>query len=196
MRRFPLTMTPFAAAALGAVALAGPCEATNYLFDEKRTEVRFSYSMALATGGGRFTKVRGTAEFDQSAPEKAKVDAIIDTASLTADEPLVESELKGTNFFNVEAQPQMRFKSRSVHAERSDAAQMNGDITVNGITRPVVLQVALQPHEGPALKYSQGALELVAKTHIRRSDFNMTAYRDMVGNEVQIEIRAILRPAR
>jgi polyisoprenoid-binding protein YceI len=193
MRKSTL-MSSLATLAFGAMALAGQCEAASYVFDQKRTEVRFSYSMGFAKSGGRFSKVRGTAQFDAAAPERTKVDAVIETGSLTADEPMVESELRGTNFFNVLAQPQMTFKSRAVRADTSEAAEMNGDITVNGITRPVVLQVALQPHEGPALRYSAGALELVAKTRIRRRDFNMTAYGDMVGDEVQIEIRAILRP--
>jgi polyisoprenoid-binding protein YceI len=173
--------------------LAGRADAASYLFDAKRTEVRFAYSVGLGTGGGRFTQVRGTAEFDQAAPEKTQVEALIETGSLVADEPVVESELKGTNFFNVQIQPQMSFKSRAVRAESSEAAEMTGDITVNGITRPVVLEVSLQPH-GAELKYSAGALELVAKTQIRRRDFNMTAYADMVGDLVHIEIRAILRP--
>jgi polyisoprenoid-binding protein YceI len=180
--------------ALSPMPLAGRADAASYLFDAKRTEVRFAYSVGLGTGGGRFTQVRGTAEFDRAAPEKTQVEAVIETGSLTADEPVVESELKGTNFFNVQIQPQMSFKSRAVRAESSEAAEMIGDITVNGITRPVVLEVSLQPHEGPELKYSGGALELVAKTQIRRRDFNMTAYADMVGDEVHIEIRAILRP--
>ena len=186
--------TALAALALSPMPLAGRADAASYMFDAKRTEVRFAYSVGLGTGGGRFTQVRGSAEFDQAAPEKTQVEAVIETGSLTADEPVVESELKGTNFFNVQVQPQMLFKSRSVRAESSEAAEMTGDITVNGITRPVVLEVSLQPHEGPALKYSAGALELVAKTQIRRRDFNMTAYADMVGDEVHIEIHAILRP--
>jgi polyisoprenoid-binding protein YceI len=194
MRRFTST-SHLAALALGALALAGPCKAASYVFDQKRTEVRFSYSLGFGTGAGRFTKVRGTAQFDPAEPATAKVEAVIETASLMADEPMVESELKGTNFFNVTAQPQMTFKSHEVDAEGADAARLSGDITVNGITRPVVLQVMLQPHTGPALKYSAGSLELVAKTQIRRRDFNMTAYADMVGDEVQIEIRAVLRPA-
>jgi polyisoprenoid-binding protein YceI len=187
---------PAAILLLSAVTMAAPVDAAMYVFDAKRTQVRFAYTMGLSTGRGRFTSVDGTAEFDEAAPEKSTVEAVIATASLTADEPVIESELKGSEFFNAAEQPQIRFKSRGVRAEASNAAEMTGDITVNGITKPVVLQVTLRPHNNPALKYSQDSREFTAITHIRRSAFNMTAYPSMVGDDVEIEIDAILRPAR
>jgi polyisoprenoid-binding protein YceI len=190
------TKAAFTTLAIFALTANGPCSAASYAFDKKRTEVRFAYTMGLATGRGRFTSIDGTAEFDEAAPEKTSVESVIATASLTADEPVVESELKGSEFFNADVEPQIRFKSRSVRAQTSDAAEMTGDITVNGITKPVVLQVSLRPHDNPALKYSQGAREFVATTHIRRSEFNMTAFQSMVGDDVQIEIDAILRQTR
>lgn len=190
------TDAAFAVIAIFTLAAAGQCSAASYAFDKKHTEVRFAYTMGFSTGKGRFTSVDGTAEFDEAAPEKTAVEAVIATASLTADEPIIESELKGSDFFNADVEPQIRFKSRSVRAEAPDAAEMTGDITVNGITKPVVLQVSLRPHDNPALKYSQGAREFVATTHIRRSEFNMTAYPSMVGDDVQIEIDAILRKTR
>ena len=187
------TNAAFAVIAICTLAAVGPCSAASYAFDQKRTEVRFAYTMGFSTGKGRFTSVDGTAEFDEAVPEKTMVEAVIATASLTADEPVIESELKGSEFFNAAEEPQIRFKSRSVRAEAADAAEMIGDITVNGITKPVVLQVSLRPHDNPALKYSQGSREFIATTHIRRSEFNMTAYPSMVGDDVEIVIDAILR---
>jgi polyisoprenoid-binding protein YceI len=77
---------------------------------------------------------------------------------------------------------------------------MIGDMTINGITKPVTLEVRIAPHNNPALKYSQGSLEFLATTRIRRSAFNMTAYASMVADdidiEIEIEIDAILRKAR
>jgi polyisoprenoid-binding protein YceI len=180
------------------VALAGlvvtpPCSAASYMFDMKRTEVRFTYTMGFSAGHGRFTSVNGTVQFDEAAPDKTQVQAVIETGSLVAEEPVIESELKGSEFFNVVEQPQMRFASRAVHPLDQSHAEMYGDLTVNGITRPVQMQVLLKPHSGPALKYSQDAREFVARTRIRRSAFAMTSYASMVGDEVEIEIDAIVR---
>ena len=78
-------------------------------------------------------------------------------------------------------------------ATGTDTAEMTGDITVNGITKPITFTVSLHPHDDPALKYSVGAREFVATGHIQRSAFNMTAYQEMVGDNVDIEIDAVVR---
>jgi polyisoprenoid-binding protein YceI len=90
----------------------------------------------------------------------------------------------------------MTFRSRSVNPTASDTAEITGDITVNGITKPVTLEVTLTAHDDPALKYSAGSKKFVAKTKILRSAFKMDSYADMVGDEIDIEIDAIVRPQR
>jgi polyisoprenoid-binding protein YceI len=181
------------AAALFVVLACWPAHATSYVFDKSRTAVRFTYFMGLAKQNGHFTRVDGTLQFDDNAPERSRVTATIATASLETGQPIVDDALKGSDFFNVVAEPAMTFKSQSVQSTGADTAEMTGDITVNGITKPVTLDVSLRPHSNPALKYSAGAREFIAKTRIKRSDFNMTAYQSMVGDEVDIEIDAIVR---
>jgi len=171
----------------------GPAYAESYVFDKRRTEVRFTYFMGLARQNGRFAQVDGTLQFDDHAPERSRVRATIATASLQTGQPIVDDALKSSDFFNVVAAPVMTFQSRSVQSTGSDTAKMTGNITVNGITKPVTLDVSLRPHSNPALKYSIGARRFIAKTRIKRSDFNMTAYQSMVGDDVDIEIDAIVR---
>lgn len=183
------------AVAMSAVASTTAC-AAKFAFDERRTEVRFVYTMAYSTQRGRFTRVSGTLDFDDKAPEKANISASIATASLTTGEPLVDSELKGASFFNVQASPSIKFKSRSVIPSNSEKADVSGDITVNGITKPVTLTVSIKPHDDAALKYDSGSRVFHAKTRILRSAFNMTDYQSMVNDEVDIEIDAIVRPVR
>jgi polyisoprenoid-binding protein YceI len=167
--------------------------AESYIFDARRTEVRFAYLMGPAKQQGRFSQVNGTLQFDEHAPERSTVTATVATASLGTGEPIVDDELKGSDFFNVAVDPVMTFKSRSVRSTGTDMAEMTGDITVNGITKPITLMVSLHPHDDPALKYSAGAREFVATGRIQRSAFNMTAYQAMVGDDVGIEIDAIVR---
>jgi len=102
--------------------------------------------------------------------------------------------LKGVNFFNAKAAPELTFRSRSVKPTAANTAEIMGDITVNGVTKPVTLAVTVTPHDDPALKYSAGSKKFVAKTTISRSAFNMTSYADMVGDEIGIEIDAVVRP--
>jgi polyisoprenoid-binding protein YceI len=182
-----------AAALVAVVLLTSPlCSAAPYVFDKRHTEVRFAYSMGLSAGRGRFTRVDGKVDFDEAAPEKTKVIAIIEAASLATGEPIMDSMLKGSEFFDVVRRPQLRFTSRTVHMRGPGKAEMSGEITINGITKPVVLQVTLQPHVRPELKYSRTAYAFTAATQIRRSEFGMTAYSSMAGDDIKIEIDALL----
>jgi polyisoprenoid-binding protein YceI len=188
------------AAALGALfisqfATALPAQAERFAFDQKRTEVRFVYTMGLATQRGVFSTVTGSLDFDEAQPEKSKVTANIATASLSTGQPIIDNTLKGSSFFNVSASPAITFKSKSVQAGGEGVMNVAGDITVNGITKPVTLKVSLKPRD-PALKHSAGAKEFTATTRIQRSAFNMTDFQSMVADEVDIEIIAIVRPQK
>lgn len=183
----------FAAAGMF-VTDATTASARRFEFDQRRTEVRFIYKMAFSTQRGRFTKVAGTLDYDASAPGKSKVKASISAASLTTGEALVDNELKGAAFFNVENSPVIVFRSLKVKPDSPSDAQVAGEITVNGITKPVILQVSIKPHDDPALKYDAGAQRFIATTRIQRSDFAMTGYQAMVDDDVDIEIDAVARP--
>jgi polyisoprenoid-binding protein YceI len=180
-------------AALTAAAVP-PAHAGRFEFDQRRTEVRFVYKMAYSTQRGRFTKASGTLDYDEAAPEKSKISASITAASLTTGEALVDNELKGAAFFNVAVSPVIAFRSLAVRPLSATAADVSGEITVNGITKPVTLKVSLKPHDDLALKFDAGAREFIATTRIQRSAFNMTDYQSMVDDDIDIEIVAIARP--
>jgi polyisoprenoid-binding protein YceI len=127
-----------------AVLASYPVCAETYVFDQNHTEVRFAYLMGPAKQQGRFSRVDGTLQFDEAAPENSQVTATVATASLETGQPIIDDELKGGDFFNVKAEPVLIFKSRSVRSTGAGAAEMNGDITVNGITKPVTLAVTLR----------------------------------------------------
>lgn len=171
-----------------------PAQAGRYEIDQRRTEVRFAYKMALSTQRGRFTKVSGTIDYNPAAPEKSKVRASIAAASLSTGEAFVDNELKGVAFFNVEASPVIAFRSIAVRSHSPTAADLSGEITINGITKPVTLKVSLAPHDDPALKFDAGAQKFIAKTKIKRSAFNMTKFQALVDDDIELEIDAIVRP--
>ncbi|OYW53286.1 MAG: hypothetical protein B7Y80_08245 [Hyphomicrobium sp. 32-62-53] len=189
-------MTAALVAVLPFIIAAPAAQAESYIFHPRKTEVRFSYMMGLLTQRGRFSRVEGSLQYDERAPENSKVFARIATASIETGQPIVDDELKGVNFFNAKAAPELTFRSRSVKPMTENTAEITGDITVNGVTKPVTLAVTLTPHEDPALKYSAGSKKFVAKTTISRSAFNMTSYADMVGDEIAIEIDAVVRPQK
>ena len=185
---------PLVGASLASLLFASdPARAATYVFDQKRTELRFAYLMGAAKQQGHFSHVEGTLQFDERAPERSQVTATVATASLETGQPIIDDELKSSDFFNVKAEPVLVFKSRSVRSTGDGAAEMDGDITINSITRPVTLEVTLRAHDDQALKWSNGAKEFVATTRIKRSAFNMTSFESMVSDDVDIEIDAIVR---
>ncbi len=111
----------------------------------ERAEVRFSYSIALSSGIGRFTSVKGTADIDDAALDKTTVEALIDTRTLRTSDQMWQGELRGADFFDVAKYPQMRFKSTSVRPKNATTGEMTGNMTIKSVTRPIVLHVTLQP---------------------------------------------------
>ena len=183
----PAHFRTLAACLVFALLLPSFTSAAPYVFDNRRAEVRFAYSLPFSNGTGLFTGVSGTADVNDAAPEKGSVDVVIDTRTLKASDQLSEGELRGSSFFSVAKYPQMHFRSRSIRGKSPTSYEIVGDMTVRGITKPIVLHVELQGPTG-------GVRQMRAITRIRRSDFDMTAFALLVGDTVQIEIRAPLVP--
>jgi len=164
---------------LGGVASPIRTFAATYAFDSKRADVNFTYYVGFLSQSGRFTELDGLFQFDERAPERGSISAVIKTTSLTAH--AWESELKGSMFFNVAVFPEIRFRSRSAKLAAGDGAEFIGDLTMNGVTQPVALLAILKNRS-----------HVSATGHIKRSAFNMTALSFLVADEIDIQIEAEL----
>lgn len=153
--------------------------AAAYAFDGKHADVSFKYYVGFLSQSGRFTELDGLFQFDVRAPERSAINAVVKTASLTAN--AWESELKSSMFFNVAAFPEIRFKSRFAKAATENGAEFTGDLTMNGVTQPVIL-----------LAFLKNGTHVSASAHIKRSAFNMTALSLLVSDEIDIQIEADL----
>ncbi len=151
--------------------------AATYVLDSRHADVNFTYYVGFISETGRFTEMNGLFQFDARAPERGSLDAVVKTASLTAN--AWERELKSSMFFNVAVFSEIRFKSRSVKLAGANSAEFTGDLTMNGVTQPVTLVAVLK--DGPHVS---------ASAHIKRSAFNMTALSFLVSDEIDIEIEA------
>ncbi len=173
-----------ASAFISLAVSAGGSLAATYSFDNKRADVSFTYTVGFVQQSGRFTELNGLFKFDQRAPERGSISAVIKTSSLTAN--TFQEELRGSDFFNVAVFPEIRFVSRSVRAVGENSAEFSGDLTMNGVTQPVTLQVVFQP--------VAGSRPIVTATgRLRRSAFNMTALSLLVDDEIEIQIKAALQ---
>lgn len=178
------------------VATAAAARADTYVIDKNHTEVRFVWGhLGLSRQGGRFLDVQGKVEFDPAKPEASSVDVTIPLSGLSTgvkelDRQLVESK----EYFDAAAHPAITFRSTSVVVQGERNALVMGDLAMNGISRPVTLEVGWNfTGEHPLAKinptykdfYSSG---FSATTQIRRSDWGLTRAIPYVSDEIRITI--------
>ena len=149
---------------------------------------------------GHFKNVTGTMVFEPDDPSHSSVNVVIDANQLWTGEPARDAHLKSADFLDVANHPQVLFKSTSV--ERCGASQYKtaGDLTIRGITRPVVLDVHYSG-QWPTPYWEDGVDKgpitragFVATTSINRHDFDVKWNSVMdhggivVGNDIDITI--------
>jgi len=170
---------------LAASALAGtvvvPCAsiAATSILDNSHTDVSFTYYVGFISQSGHFSQIKGVFQFDPHSPHIGSINAVIRTESLTAS--AWESEMKGPDFFNVAVFPEIRFQSRSAKLLGADTAEFTGELTMNGVTRPVTLLAKLG-----------NGRHVSAMARIKRSAFNMTALSFLIADDIDIRIEGDL----
>ena len=129
--------------------------------------------LMISTVRGQMNGIKGTAHYDPKHPTDATVEATIDCRTLTTGVAKRDEQMKGPDFFDTKLYPTMKFRSRKVETSGPGKLKISGDLTINAITRPVVLDV-----EGPSqpVKDAQGRekIGLSAATKINRKDFAIT----------------------
>lgn len=150
---------------------------------------------------GSFGKVSGVVIVDEKDITKSKVTATIDTTSIDTGVVKRDDHLKSADFLEVAKYPTMTFVSTNIAKNGSGKLKVTGDLTLHGVTRPVVLDV-----EGPSqeIKDPMGNLRTGASAtaKINRKDFGLTWNKMLeaggvaVGDEVIINIEVELIKAK
>src|SRR6266849_5985721 len=179
-----------------AITLALPvlAHADTWQIDPAHTNVEFTVRhLMISNVKGNFEKTSGTITTEGSDPASAKIDATIDAASINTRVERRDADLKSPNYLDVEKYPTLTFKSTKVEAAGEGKWKVTGDLTLHGVTKPVVLDVegTGAPIKDPFGNTRAGAS---ATTKINRKDFGV-AYNKaleaggvMVGDEVSITI--------
>jgi polyisoprenoid-binding protein YceI len=133
-------------------------------------------------------------------PSQSGVTATIEVASIDTRQEQRDAHIRSADFFHAEQHPQMTFRSTSVRNDGADW-QVEGDLTIKGTTRPVVLDLELNGF-GPDA-YGGVRAGFSAKTEINRNDFGVDLKMPMDGGgvvvadkvSIELEIEAVLRTA-
>ena len=112
----------------------------------------------------------------------------LDVSGAKASFPFAAQALKGPKVLDARAHPRMTFASTSVK-RAGNAADVTGQLTIRGVTKPVTLRAEIfRPQGSAATDYSHLTVRLTGR--VNRSDFGATGWSDMVGDEVRIVITA------
>src|SRR5438105_9917484 len=114
-----------------------------YKFDQSHSTIGFSVHQFLGTTHGKFTKFDGKIDIDREHPANSSVTARIDVRSIDTGIVKRDNHLRSPEFFAVEKYPDMSFKSRSVKQTGPQAGDIAGDLTMHGVTKPIILHVKL-----------------------------------------------------
>lgn len=176
------------AALLGAATFTASA-ADTYEIEPTHTFPYFRIShLGVSTFTGRFDQTSGTATIDLKK-KTGSVDVTIQVASLSTGVDKLNEHLAKDDFFNTAKYPTITFKSTSFKFEGDKLDEIKGNLTMLGVTKPVTLDVErFTCKEHPMKKTPFCGIDLEGK--IKRSDWGMSAYVPMVGDEVELLIEA------
>ena len=160
----------------------------KYVLDKPHTQVVFTVDhLGFAKSIGKFTDYQGSIQFDQAEPAKSSVEVTIQTASIDLNDQKWNDHMKSADFFNVEKFPAMTFKSTGIEVTGDKTANITGDLTILGVTKPVVLATVFnKAGKHPFMDRQEAGFS--ATTNIKRSDFGMGYGLPMVGDDVAITL--------
>ncbi|AHL77176.1 hypothetical protein CH92_19685 [Stutzerimonas stutzeri] len=130
------------ALALSSIILAGPATAADYVIDTKDQHafVNFKIShLGYSWLWGSFKEFDGGFSFDADKPEASKVKVSLQTASVDTNNAERDKHLRSEDFLNVSEHPDATFESTSVKPTGEGTADIAGNLTLNGVTKPVVI---------------------------------------------------------
>jgi polyisoprenoid-binding protein YceI len=137
---------------------------------------------------GSFKRWQGTVRVDDADVSRSSVTVRIDTASIEMLDAQQAAMLGGADFFDVARFPEMTYVSRRIERRGENALKVEGEITLRGITRPMQLDVSVtgrKPDAPPGAVYAH----FTATGRLKRSEFGMMKFIDLVGDTVDFSIR-------
>ncbi|PTL83773.1 YceI family protein [Vitiosangium sp. GDMCC 1.1324] len=165
-----LSMKP----AIAALVLAAPsfAFASEFDIDSAHSGAQFSVKHLMVSNvRGAFSKVTGKANIDEKDITKSTVEASIDATTVNTNEPKRDEHLRGADFFDTAKYPTITFKSTKVE-KAGENLKVTGDLTLHGVTKPVVLNVEgfTTESKDPWGNTKRGG---TATTKINRKDFGL-----------------------
>jgi polyisoprenoid-binding protein YceI len=180
------------ALATGILALATPlalAQTSTWVSDPAHSLVEFSIThLTVSNIHGRFGHVAATLVYNEADVTKSTVTATIDMTGVDTGEDARNNHLKSPDFFDVATYPSAAFTSTSV-TKSGNGLTINGNLTLHGVTKPVVLAAEGPRGPAPGMDHKPHA-GFSATTTIKRADFGIGAKFPgaVVGDDAKLDI--------
>ena len=179
------------ATALGAAlfsASAALAEAKKYTLDASHSQIVFSYDhLGFSTTWGMFSGFEGEIMFDQANPAASSVSVSMPVKSMLTGWEGRFQHFMSKDFFDASDDEMVSFASTGIEVTGETTAKITGDLTLNGVTKPVVLDAVLnKTGDHPMAKKPWAGFS--ATTSVLRSDFGLGMFAPYVSDEVAIQI--------
>jgi polyisoprenoid-binding protein YceI len=145
--------------------------AGSYAFDMSHTTIGFVARHMLSKVHGRFTAFDGRVKVGD-AIDDSEVHVEISADSVTTDSEQRDGHLRSGDFLEIESYPTIAFNSTGIRTGTGSAFELDGDLTIKGVTRPVTLQAEFLG-SGPGLQGGTLAA-FSAHTTVDREDWDLT----------------------
>ncbi|MCO5183318.1 MAG: YceI family protein [Anaerolineae bacterium] len=144
----------------------------TWQIDFSHSQIQFSVRhMMISKVRGTFEQFNGSINYDEVNPTNTTVDIAVDITSINTRDEQRDAHLRSADFFDAENFPMMTFKSTRVEQVNKHNGRLYGDLTIRGVTKPVVLEVT---YEGQAQSpWGTTSAGFSATGKINRKEWNM-----------------------
>lgn len=156
------------------VMLSGASQAADYLIDTKGAHAFIQFNikhLGYSWLVGRFNTFIGDFSYDEANPDASTVAVTIDTASIDSNHAERDKHLRGDDFLNVAKYPQATFVSTGYKELGDGKAELKGNLTLHGVTRPITIDVTqIGAGDDPWGGYRRG---FEGRTTLRLADYGI-----------------------
>lgn len=180
--------TLIAVALAGLAATSAVAAPQAYDLDASHSQIVFSYShLGFSTTYGMFSGFEGQIMFDQEDPENSSVSVSMPTKSMLTGWEGRFNHFMSPDFFGASDEDMVTFTSTAIEVTGDNTAMITGDLTLNNMTKSVVLDATLnQSGDNPMAGKAWAGFDATAT--LLRSDFGLGAFAPAVSDEVEVMI--------
>lgn len=176
------------AAGLAAAATVATADAEKYVLDASHSQIVFSYNhLGFSTTYGMFSGFDGEVMFDQEDPASSSVSVSMPVKSMFTGWEARYGHLMSPDFFDASDDELVSFSSTGIEVTGENTAHITGDLTINGVTKSVVLDAKLNA-AGDHPQAGKPWAGFDATTTLLRSDYNVGAFAPWISDEVSVMI--------